>query len=156
MQYGSNRLVDPSKHTGICFCSSRRQGQRKKTPAYAQRIAFAIFLALLSGCAGASTSTDAIQIKSDPPGAEARTSAGQSCTTPCTIYVMPNDEFIVYFIAPGYQLAEVSVRTKQLGSALMGYVKGSMERLVPVDSNSHIPNPVYARLVPYPVNPKAE
>jgi hypothetical protein len=37
--------------------------------------------------------SEMLAIESEPPGAEARTSLGQSCRTPCQLAVQPSSEF---------------------------------------------------------------
>jgi len=90
---------------------------------------------------------DQIQINSDPPGAKAHTSLGQTCTTPCTITVSRNDEFMVFYETPGYMPIEVPVITKTVTG--VAYVTRS---LVLGIADSHVPNPVYARMVPVSVS----
>jgi hypothetical protein len=74
-----------------------------------------------------------MQFESEPAGAEARTSLGQSCRTPCSVAVTAND-FTVSFTLPGYQPQTVPVRvaTSEGGEG--------EARLVP--------NPVFAELLP--------
>ena len=50
-----------------------------------------------------------MQFESEPAGAEAKTSLGQTCRTPCTQAVTAND-FTVSFALPGYQPQTVPVR----------------------------------------------
>ena len=50
-----------------------------------------------------------MQFESEPAGAEARTSLGQACRTPCSIAMTPS-EFSVSFALPGYQPQTVPVR----------------------------------------------
>jgi hypothetical protein len=50
-----------------------------------------------------------MQFESEPAGAEARTSLGQSCRTPCSLAVT-SSEFTVSFALPGYQPQTVPVR----------------------------------------------
>jgi len=38
---------------------------------------------------------ETLAIESEPPGAEAKTSLGQSCLTPCQLSVQPGSEFSV-------------------------------------------------------------
>src|SRR5262249_7433579 len=51
-----------------------------------------------------------LAIESEPPGAEAKTSLGQSCRTPCQLSVQPGSEFSVTLALSGYQPQTVSVR----------------------------------------------
>jgi len=70
-----------------------------------------------------------MQFESEPAGAEARTSLGQSCRTPCSL-AMPPSEFTVSFALPGYQPQTVPVHVVASGE--------SDARMVP--------NPVFAEL----------
>jgi hypothetical protein len=54
-------------------------------------------------------SATTMQFESEPAGAEARTSLGQTCRTPCSLAVAAN-EFTVNFSLPGYQPQTVPVR----------------------------------------------
>jgi hypothetical protein len=53
---------------------------------------------------------ETLAIESEPPGAEAKTSSGQSCRTPCQLPVQPGSEFSVTLALSGYQPQTVSVR----------------------------------------------
>src|SRR5262245_36512578 len=50
-----------------------------------------------------------LRLDSDPPGAEARTSAGQSCRTPCVVAVPPSDGLSVTFALAGYETQTVPI-----------------------------------------------
>ena len=76
-----------------------------------------------------------MQFESEPAGAEARTSLGQVCRTPCTQTVTAN-EFTVSFALPGYQPQTVPVRVVPSGDG--SDAEGA--RLVP--------NPVFVELQP--------
>jgi hypothetical protein len=80
-----------------------------------------------------------MQFESEPAGAEARTSFGQSCRTPCSLAVTQS-EFTVSFGLPGYQPQTVPVRVVTSSDApdptSTGEVAGP--RLVP--------NPVFVEL----------
>jgi len=54
--------------------------------------------------------SETLAIESEPPGAEAKTSLGQSCRTPCQLVVQPGSEFSVTLALNGYQPQTVSVR----------------------------------------------
>ena len=54
-------------------------------------------------------SATTMQFESEPAGAEAKTSLGQSCRTPCSLAVSAN-EFTVSFTLAGYQPQTVPVR----------------------------------------------
>lgn len=80
-----------------------------------------------------------VQLESLPVGAEARTSNGQSCKTPCSVSVPAADNFTVTFSLPKFQPETVQVQVvRQPGDAT------SPETLL-ID-----PNPVYAELQPAP------
>jgi PEGA domain len=86
-----------------------------------------------------SPATEVLRVESEPPGADARTTQGQSCRTPCELTVPSGGEFQVSFSLNGYQPQSVQVRTEgPPGSAYSD--TGSSARLQP--------NPVYAELQP--------
>jgi len=83
-----------------------------------------------------------VQFESEPAGAEAKTSTGQTCRTPCSLAVAAN-EFTATFTHPGFQPQTVPVR-----------IVPSNE---PIDPNTGeapsprlVPNPVYVELQPGP------
>jgi hypothetical protein len=59
---------------------------------------------------------ESLAIESEPPGAEAKTSLGQSCRTPCQLSVEPGSEFSVTLSLSGYQPQTVSVRPEAEGA----------------------------------------
>jgi hypothetical protein len=59
---------------------------------------------------------ETLAIESEPPGAEAKTSLGQSCLTPCQLSVQPGSEFSVMLALRGYQPQTVSVRPEAQGA----------------------------------------
>jgi PEGA domain len=63
-----------------------------------------------------SPQAETLAIKSEPPGAEAKTSLGQSCLTPCQLSVQPGSEFSVTLALRGYQPQTVSVRPEAEGA----------------------------------------
>lgn len=80
-----------------------------------------------------------VQLESLPVGAEARTSSGQSCKTPCSVSVPAAENFTVTFSLPKFQPETVQVQViRQPGDAT------SPESIL-ID-----PNPVYAELQPAP------
>ena len=111
----------------------------------------------LAGCATITRGTTSqIQIVSEPSGASARTSLGQQCVTPCTISVSRKDEFAVNYSMPGYEDAQVQVKTGIAGSGAAGFagnlVLGGVVGMG-VDAATgatleHVPNPVSATLRP--------
>jgi hypothetical protein len=109
----------------------------------------------LSGCASITRGhTDQVQIESDPPGAEARTSMGHVCTTPCTLQFDRKDEFVVTFTKPGYHTEEIPVTTQVAGAGAAGFagnilLGGAVGMVVDASSGAtleHFPNPVIANL----------
>jgi hypothetical protein len=60
--------------------------------------------------------SETLAIESEPPGAEAKTSLGQSCRTPCQLAVQPGSEFSVTLALSGYQAQTVSVRPEPDGA----------------------------------------
>ena len=59
---------------------------------------------------------ETLTIESEPPGAEAKTSLGQNCRTPCQFRVQPGSEFSVTLTLSGYQPQTVSVRPEAGGA----------------------------------------
>jgi hypothetical protein len=59
---------------------------------------------------------ESLAIESEPPGAEAKTSLGQSCRTPCQLSVQPGSEFSVTLALSGYQPQTVSIRPEAGGA----------------------------------------
>lgn len=84
--------------------------------------------------------TEALRIESEPPGADAKTSLGQSCRTPCELPVQAGGELSVTVALNGYQPQTVSVQPEAPSGAL-GSITGS-PRLAP--------NPVHVELQPAP------
>ena len=81
--------------------------------------------------------TESVQIESEPAGATATLSTGQSCKTPCAVSVPTDKPFSVTFALAGYQSASEQVEAVS--------VDGAMKLN---------PNPISAELVPAPVQPK--
>jgi hypothetical protein len=78
-----------------------------------------------------------IQFQSQPAGAEAKTSTGQTCKTPCSLAMAPDKEFSVTFALAGYQPQTVALQvTKPEG------VETALQ-----------PNPVEVELVAVPKTP---
>ena len=89
-----------------------------------------------------------MQFESEPAGAEAKTSTGQTCRTPCSLAVAAN-EFTVSFALPGYQPQTVPVR-----------VVASTEPRDPNNPDGDaaprlVPNPVFVELQPAAPSPVA-
>src|SRR5260370_26419197 len=77
--------------------------------------------------------TQVLRIESEPPGADARTSQGQTCRTPCELTVPTDNELAVTVQMTGYQPQTLPVRVDG---------KGGDSRLQP--------HPVYVELQPAP------
>jgi hypothetical protein len=92
-----------------------------------------------------STAATTMQFESEPAGAEARTSLGQTCRTPCSLAVAAN-EFTVSFTLPGYQPQTVPVR-----------IVNSNETGTEGETNPPrlVPNPVFVELTPGGAPPPA-
>jgi len=81
-------------------------------------------------------SPETLRIESEPPGADAKTSLGQSCRTPCELAVQSGDDLAVTLSLSGYQPQTVAVQRE------------ASARLAP--------NPVYVELEPAPAAPPAK
>src|SRR5437588_5232648 len=77
---------------------------------------------------------ESLAIESDPPGAEAKTSLGQSCRTPCELVVQAADELSVTLALAGYQPQTVTVHKE-------------------ADNARLTPNPVFVELQPARATP---
>src|SRR5262245_54192518 len=51
---------------------------------------------------GPASGTATVRVESEPPGAEARTTGGQGCRTPCSLTVTATGNFTVNFTLNGY------------------------------------------------------
>jgi hypothetical protein len=94
----------------------------------------------------------ALQLESDPPGAEAKTSVGPGCRTPCAVNVPADREFTVSFTLNGYLPATESVKPVLPDD-------GRVDIEAPTQPTVELsPNPVFAALqpAPPPARPKAK
>jgi hypothetical protein len=96
----------------------------------------------MSGGGGANVS---LTIESDPPGADAKTSMGPGCRTPCMIPVPADREFSVSYSLNGYLPQTVTVTPR-----LFDNVRPDIESGGPPPAAEVTPNPVYAQLQPAP------
>jgi hypothetical protein len=86
-----------------------------------------------------------IQLESTPPGADARTSFGGGCTTPCAVNTpLPDANFTVTYTLDGFQPVTIPV---QVSGSPAGFMTPGTTRIDP--------NPVIAQLQPI-VPPKPE
>jgi hypothetical protein len=78
-----------------------------------------------------SPTTEVLRVESEPPGADAQTTQGQSCKTPCELAVPAGAETAISYALNGYQPQTVQIRADAgAGGARLQ------------------PNPVYAELQP--------
>ena len=56
-----------------------------------------------------------VQFESEPPGAEAKVSNGQTCRTPCALALPSNESYTVSFTLNGYQPAAENIEPQSLG-----------------------------------------
>lgn len=114
-------------------------------------VAFSAFGVTLAGCGSGSvtelfpamaSSTPAkatVQLQSQPAGAEAKTSAGSSCQTPCSLELAANGDMSVTLSLDGYQSQTIPVKQ----AAPTGRVEpGAYPPVV------FTPNSVFAQLEP--------
>jgi hypothetical protein len=88
--------------------------------------------------------TIAVQLESQPPGADATTSIGPGCKTPCSVQVTPPEGgFSVTFALPRYQPASVQVSV----------IRNPGDFSTPATTVTD-PNPVFAELRPAGPPPK--
>src|SRR4029453_6143192 len=57
--------------------------------------------------------TETLRIESEPPGAEARTTQGQTCRTPCELTVQGGGDLSVTVALNGYQPQTVALKSDQ-------------------------------------------
>ena len=117
-------------------------------------IAIAAASLSLAGCSSFSTDyfksappTMQVQIESNPPGADARTSLGQTCKTPCSVTLaVPEDGgFTVSYAMPRFQPATVPVQIiREPGN------------LITAGAARPDPNPVVAALQPIGPPPRGK
>jgi hypothetical protein len=122
------------------------------------RIIAVVALALLAGACASITrgTTEQLQIHSNPPEAQARTSMGFVCVTPCTMQTNRKDEFTVTISKAGYHTAEIPVISRVggggaagfAGNILIGGVVGMAADAATGATLEHYPNPVTVTLVP--------
>src|SRR6185312_1193422 len=77
---------------------------------------------------------DNVRFESEPPGAEAKVSNGQTCVTPCSLSLAANGAYSVVFSLKGYQLESDNIELVSVG-----------------DGTSKLrPDPVLVELTPAP------
>jgi hypothetical protein len=88
-----------------------------------------------------------LQLESEPAGAEAKTSLGPSCRTPCALPIGPVPDFTVTFALDGYQPQAVSIKV------IRTYARPDWEGKTRADPELE-PNPAHAVLVALPPPPE--
>jgi hypothetical protein len=87
-----------------------------------------------------------LRLDSEPPGAEARTSAGPVCRTPCAVQVAARGDLSVTFTLAGFRPATVQVGVVQ--------PTGRFDPELPPEGPRLVPNPVIVELEPAPPPPR--
>jgi hypothetical protein len=108
-------------------------------------IAIALAGASLGGCSSVSWDMFKsapppvqVQLESSPPGADARTSLGPGCKTPCSVTVpTPDGPFTVSYALPKYLPASVQVNVIRTPGSITTSATATTD-----------PNPVFAELQP--------
>jgi hypothetical protein len=122
-----------------------------------RQLVFVAASLLAAGCASVTRgTTDQVQINSNPPEAQAKTSMGHVCVTPCTLQFNRKDEFTVLISKPGYHSVEIPVKTQIAGAGVAGFagnviLGGAVGMVVDASTGAtleHVPNPVTATLTP--------
>jgi hypothetical protein len=96
-----------------------------------------------------SPQTATLRIESDPPGAEAKTTQGPACRTPCEVEVAGDKEFSVMVALEGYDAQTVLVVPE-------GPPAGPQDAEIPPGPPRVAPNPVYVELVAARAAPPAK
>ena len=120
------------------------------------RLGAAIAVAsMLSGCATITRGTKQnFVITTNPDGALATLSTGESCTTPCKIKLKRKKEFHVTITKDGYQTVETDIQSKfkggaaLAGNAIFGGLIGGGIDASNGSLNSLKPNPLEVTLTP--------
>jgi hypothetical protein len=81
--------------------------------------------------------TVTVQLESVPPGADARTSQGQSCKTPCSVVIPASEGFSVSYTLANYQPLTVPVQVTHQPGDLTSAATTTVD-----------PNPVVGELQP--------
>jgi hypothetical protein len=117
-------------------------------------LAMTVAAITLGGCSSFSTdswnyfkstpTTVQVQLESTPPGADARTSIGPGCKTPCAVSVTPPETgFTVNYVMAGREPATVPVQVARESGGTFS-----------ADTFKVSPNPVFAELRPVGPPPK--
>src|SRR5579872_2607083 len=126
---------------------ARRRAGRTEYMTLRLVVVVGLVAATLAGCGGAMTPrppTMQVELESTPPGANAVTSLGPACTTPCAVSIpIPTGDFSVSFSLNEYLPMTVPVR-----------VFGSPASVSSPGTTQIEPNPVVAQLQPVAPPPK--
>ena len=129
---------------------------RMRTNAIMKRvIAFAAIGLFVSGCSSwvpsfdmsafkSAPATEPVRVESEPPGADARTSAGAACRTPCTLGLPINDGTVTVALN-GYAPQTVPVQVERPSEGRPDEFTGTSAHLTP--------NPIFVELQPAPPPP---
>lgn len=91
-----------------------------------------------------------LTIESDPPGADARTSLGPACRTPCMIPVPADRSFTVSYSLNGYVPQTIPVAPRGAEGGGFDVAAGDPTTYGSPAMGEVTPNPVYAQLQPAP------
>src|SRR3954447_14949921 len=58
---------------------------------------------------------EVLRVESEPPGADARTTAGEACRTPCELTVASGGDIVISFALNGYQPMTVPIHAEAAG-----------------------------------------
>ena len=109
----------------------------------------------LAGCATVLRGTnETFEINSDPEGATASLSNGESCVTPCELHLKRREPFVVEFMLEGYETLVAEVQSEFNGGAavagnfLIGGIIGAGVDASNGSLNNLVPNPLNVTLTP--------
>lgn len=107
----------------------------------------------LGGCATVINGTSQpVEFRSDPSGADVELISGLKCTTPCQYSMKRGDDSRVTFTREGYEPVTVYIQSRTgggvAGNILAGGIIGGVVDVSNGASNHLYPDPVYVRLVP--------
>jgi len=86
-----------------------------------------------------------VRLESSPIGADARTSLGPSCKTPCSVSVPVTDNFTVSYSLDKFQPQTVAVRTSQASGDVLTDPNPVFAELQPVAPPKKMTRPVRKR-----------
>lgn len=116
-----------------------------------------IAIFFVSGCSTITRgTTEAFVIESDPPGAIASLSSGETCTTPCALTKKRRDKFTVKIEKAGYEPVEANISHRtagggaagMAGNVILGGLIGAAVDAGTGSTQELVPNPLVVKLVP--------